>query len=902
MMLANTKGQDLVLHSMAVGLVAVKMFENKFQSGWKDVVKSFHQDPESKDYSLENYRKVLFNAGLYHDIGKLDRNFQEYLKSKNAKKENIEFDVQIDDKKIDLSVYPLHHEISWAYLNILSNSFKVKNFIFSNNLFLYSVYWHHAKFFRFKDNELETVQKILNSNEFDLEKFAFDFNEFNEKLKESVNKIKTVNEVSIIEGIDISDVLEAASSNSSQTPNFQPILFNGKFSEEVCLLKNSIKHLTRAILVSADRVVSKLSQKELADIFEIDDIDNSLLISNLVNLITEENNLELKSSVDLMLNNFAVKSENNVENQKRSQLQAEKVNELSNKGVVSVLQGPAGVGKTKMMIEWLGKIDNKKRTYVIVPKTNMVLELHKEFTENYLPNIDIERVTGGEKVRKINGEETFLEQNDCFDSSICITTIDQIMSLMMGHNKIDIYLDVLNSNLIFDEFHEFMDTPALLILFIQTLALKRMSSDGKCLLVSATPNPYLVNKLNIDLEDSIVSIETFNNTSYEIISNYFTDSNKTLDYSNNDMFTPQNKGTICVFNTASKAQISSIMALNNGEEKTLNFHSKFYPKDRVDIFNEILENFGKKREGSPLSGARDLVLRTGPILQASVDLSTSYMQTEISTIDNIFQRLGRVVRWSEAENGKYEIFIPNNTDFSKGSIVKNLSLNGQYEIVLKFIEFLQNEIFTKPKIKLNDLYKLYFDFFNVSGVNEAYETTWENLKKVSDDIFKQNFEPIKTYTPSKKGGKVAARKSLRGGSLFGLACDLVSDGLEDKINDPCEDFETFSIDKKISYSEVEELHLIDEMKRQIENNYTTRKYLDNIRNSYLNKMKSSKYKKKVKDLKNEKIKNLARYEDTPIMFSYSGKSSLEDQEKKYNIIYKGLRVGILSYSKFKDVT
>jgi hypothetical protein len=135
---------------------------------------------------------------------------------------------------------------------------------------------------------LETVQKILNSNEFDLEKFALDFNEFNEKLKESVNKIKTVNEVSIIEGIDISDVLEAASSNSSQTPNFQPILFNGKFSEEVCLLKNSIKHLTRAILVSADRVVSKLSQKELADIFEIDDIDNSLLISNLVNLITEK--------------------------------------------------------------------------------------------------------------------------------------------------------------------------------------------------------------------------------------------------------------------------------------------------------------------------------------------------------------------------------------------------------------------------------------------------------------------------------------------------------------------------------------------------------------------------------------------------------------------------------------
>lgn len=903
MMLANTKEQDLVLHSIAVGLVAVKMFEKKFQSEWKNVIKSITGDAETKEYSLDNYKKVLFNAGLYHDVGKLDNNFQEYLKSKTAKKSDIEFDVQIEgNKKIDLNSYPLHQELSWAYLNLLTNSFKQKNIIYLNDLFLYSVYWHHAKFLRFQNTDFETVDKILSSDNFDLKGFAQNFNDFNEKAKQVVLKINTVNEVSIIDGIDVNDVSDASISNSSKIPSFQPILFRNGLDDDICLLKNAINHLTRAILVSADRVVSKLSKSDLAEIFESENIDNSMFISSLVDLIVDSNDFDLKNAVDLMLEKFAVKSENDLDNQKRSELQAKKVEDLSDKGMISVLQGPAGVGKTKMMVEWLGKINNKKRTYIITPKSNMVLELHKEFTETYLPNIDIEKITGAEKVRKINGEETVLEQQDCFKSSICITTIDQIMSLMMGHNKIDVYLDVLNSNLIFDEFHEFMDTPALLMLFIQTITLKKMASDGKCLLVSATPNPYLIKKLNLDFKEAVVSIETFNNKPYEIVPNYFVDSNKSLDSMNNDMFNPQKKGTICIFNTASKSQTSSLRALINGEENTLNFHSKFYSEDRKYIFKKIMKEFGKKKKEDSTLGTRDFVLRSGPILQASIDLSTNYMLTEISTIDNIYQRLGRVVRWAESDNGKYEIFIPSNIEVKNGSITKNLSSNGQYEIVFKFVEFLQNEIFIKSDIKLNDLYKAYFKFFEYADVIDAYDSTWSYLKKEANKIFSQSFEPIKIYAVNKKDGKVASKKSLRGGSLFGLACDLVSDGVSEKVIQPSEKFDTFGIEKRFTYTAEEELHLIDEMKIQIENNYSTKKYLEGIRNNYLAKIKNAKGKKKVKDLQNKRIIDLARYEETPIIFSYDGKSNLDDSEKRYNTIYKGLKIGILSYNKFKDVT
>lgn len=181
----------------------------------------------------------------------------------------------------------------------------------------------------------------------------------------------------------------------------------------------------------------------------------------------------------------------------------------------------------------------------------------------------------------------------------------------------------------------------------------------------------------------------------------------------------------------------------------------------------------------------------------------------------------------------------------------------------------------------------------------------ELLKTDSNKIFSQGFEPIKTFISNKKENekdvKVAAKKSLRGGSLFGLACDLISDGKSEKIVEPDEYFDTFSIEKRFSYTQEEELHLVDEMKVQIENNYSTKKYLEQIRQKYLAKIKNSKNKKKLKDLQNKKIVDLARNEETPIIFSYNNKSNLEDSEKRYNIIYKGLKVGILSYEKFQNV-
>lgn len=904
-MLSNSKGQDLVLHSIAVGMLAVKIFENNYQGLWKDVIESNSESTNNANYTLENYKKVLFNAGVYHDVGKLDRNFQNYLE-KNMSKAS-DYDVQIEDIKIiDIQKYPLHHEISWAILNLQDNNLRS----YHKELFLYSIYWHHAKLIRkYEDSkDLTELKNIINVENLNLDLLSSDFIDFNKKVLDILEKTSSSQKLAINTYIDLQELKDRINQRII-TPLFQSTIFEKGVSEKICFLRKSLNHLTRAILISADRYISKLSKEELAELFETTDLDNSLVINKIAKNAINNEEFDLSESIDSMKQEFFKKS-NELEGKKledaknRNKSQEDTVINLANKGKIAILQGPAGVGKTKMMLEWLGKINNKKKTYIIAPKTNIVNELYNELIKNYLPHTQIEKITGAEKIRKINGEEVIIEDNDYFKSPVNVTTIDQLMSLMMSHDKIDIYLDVLNSNLIFDEFHEFMDTPALLMLFIQTIILKKMSNEGRCLLVSATPNPFLIEKLNLSIENDLVIIPTFNKTKYKINNISFFDSEKSVDVMN-EMFEPKKAGMICIFNTATASQTSSIKASRDGEKNTITYHSKFYPTDRAEIFSKLMEEFGKSKG---TNNKTDYILRSGPILQASIDISTTHMQTEISTIDNIYQRLGRVVRWGGLENGIYDIIIPENYSKRNVSITRSLNNNGQYEIVEQFIKYFEDNVFNKDTNELNSLYKLYFDFFNIPKVKEAYEINWKYLKNESEKIFEKDFEPIKIYIKKEKKEKsqekVAAKKSLRGNSIFAFAITLEYDGVNEKIKETNQDKipETYTIEKAFYFNDQEQNRIINELKNQVDMNYKTRKYLENIKDFYCSKVKLKKP-QKIVDISNYKIVDLGRFENTPIIFSYEDKPISKEaiNDFRYNLVYKGLKIGIINYKKFKDL-
>ena len=226
-----------------------------------------------------------------------------------------------------------------------------------------------------------------------------------------------------------------------------------------------------------------------------------------------------------------------------------------------------------------------------------------------------------------------------------------------------------------------IDYSGIVFLFKELLGLKMKVDSAKTLLVSATPNPFFVNFLGID-KKNIVSMDTFNNKNY--IFNF-------IDNKIHPMTNEIKENGIFVFNTAFNSQKSSKYAIENHNEKTINYHSKFTPHDKKNIIKEILKNFGKGRFGS-----NNKTLRAGPIVQASLNITTDNMFTEICSAENWCQRLGRLNRFGEdlfdfsVMNTYYDLVEGEiNTIEGQNTFLNNL---GQKQQTLSWLNFIKERI------------------------------------------------------------------------------------------------------------------------------------------------------------------------------------------------------------------
>lgn len=80
----------------------------------------------STEYLNEHLKKIILSA-LIHDIGKCNKNFQDFL----IKKYNLIID---DDEN---PIYLFHQELSWAIAMCILNKSEYESA-------LNAIYWHHA--------------------------------------------------------------------------------------------------------------------------------------------------------------------------------------------------------------------------------------------------------------------------------------------------------------------------------------------------------------------------------------------------------------------------------------------------------------------------------------------------------------------------------------------------------------------------------------------------------------------------------------------------------------------------------------------------------------------------------------------------------------------------------------
>lgn len=207
-----------------------------------------------------------------------------------------------------------------------------------------------------------------------------------------------------------------------------------------------------------------------------------------------------------------------------------------------------------------------------------------------MPHAKIEIHTGEFKTISQNGIETDTDENTAFSGDIVLTTIDQITNAILTHSHVTTLIEFMNSHVVFDEYHEYINMEAFNLLFAELLECKKLcGSNANTLLVSATPNHFFLEEfLNIHVDDCI-NVTTFNNSRYQICFNEF-DKNSTDD--TNPLYALQPKNSFVISNTATTAQLSFMQ--NEMRENALLLHSKFKKVDKKNLFKKVMLSFGQK--------------------------------------------------------------------------------------------------------------------------------------------------------------------------------------------------------------------------------------------------------------------------------------------------------------------
>ena len=739
---ANTQKQLLSEHLFGVGSVAALIVEKLFGS------------------EQTGLKQAAFVGGCLHDIGKLDPEYRAWIEkaiSKNKKQiiEQEEDGLHIDTAKFSFEKHPRHNEISLWLCQFIDLTPILPNKKL-NQYIEHAVYWHHAKPIR-KDEyvKINDVHRKLNATY--KEKGMQELVVHTELLLNEVVEIQKNYALATIDAdftkcrIKYDEDL-ASDFRKIDLPHYKQYQLEESFKPYINDINfNAKADILRACVISADRQVSALSTQELSNYIATGTLD--LLV---------EKTLQQQSDITQQIHDCLTGFEEKYPNSERNIEQTATAKSLLDIEHIAVLNGPAGCGKTKIALEW-AKLSEANKIIWICPRVQVCEGLYQDLTsDEYLSSSKIEICTGELKFINNQGEQELTPQGQEFSGDIVLTTIDQVINSITTHTNVTTFTDFLNSHVVFDEFHEYIPMPAFNLLFAELVQAKKlMGRSANTLLVSATPNySFIENVLEIDKQD-IKSIHSFNPSYYQINFALF---DETLQNETNPLFKRQPKNTIVISNTATLAQQAFIQ--NQATENAIVFHGKFKTKDKQAIFNKVYESF--KAGGTQTFD----VLRSGPIVQAALNITCSQMTSEFTLAENFLQRLGRLDRFGTSQTvNQYTVAVPSVIPESNGKITCNcarfLNANNSYRSAFAWYEFLQNNLTEQP-LTINEIYQLYEAFYQSNQGQAAVEQDLITaLKESVKVIVAKVHDPIRFIKKQKASDKKKLKKSsLRGDSRF----------------------------------------------------------------------------------------------------------------------------------------
>jgi CRISPR-associated endonuclease Cas3-HD len=682
-LLANSAGHTLRDHSIAVSKV----------SYWiaKHVLKL-----------TEDLCEAARLSGLYHDIGKAIKEFQDFLM-----------------KIMDGESFVYHHELSWAIISLFSGellgSLKPRSTLLPyekanlNKIVRSAVYWHHAQPYEYKgDGEFGPVRSAINK--------IICFSEHDPACDKSKRQVEEI--------LAFVRSLAPTYDSTESIPVTEP---TPKMYEESTDNSNPRSMCVRACIIGADRRVSSLSPEQVAEISNSDSDDIPDMCKAWFDDITNDCRTGLALPVGY--------------SKERWDLQGEcvsKVSEAWNDNVSTVaVNAPGGFGKTSVGVRT--HLHRGRRMFWIVPRNMIAISVFDSIIKELIAvdsSASVELYLGGRREDCRPGGEMLIP----FTSDIVVTNLDNYLKRAIDNGDQEDLYKVLSSDAVFDEYHEFPRCGALYPLFLTTLRARHVLTGAKTLLLSATGH-----SVPCELWDSASAKNTvYLPSRYE---HYAPAHSEPYLVSISERL-PE---TLQVGDASIHNSVEATQVLYRARGADMCVHSRFTVNDSQKPREAVMRLFGK-------GGSRNARVSSAPVIQASLDVSFFNVSSSVSDAEDDMQRFARDNRWGDLLGIHRFIFC-----FPTGAISKNedaaANLLAPAPIRNAWKKFVREHFTDEVTINISQMYVLY-NKFSKRIIKLTLEYRRSEEKALLEDL--SSYFPVKRPKPKLKPSSKKAKVSKPG--------------------------------------------------------------------------------------------------------------------------------------------
>ncbi len=573
-----------------------------------------------------------------------------------------------DENEIDnKDKFFTHQEISWAFTMAYLDVDETIKKYTTN-----AIYWHHGIPIWRKPGT-NTVHEILNS----LHKHDIEFMKCESRKLIQDGILDEPNE----------DVM------GQYTPKY--------LYKDTQLYQNDRLMIVRSILVASDRFVSQNEHNDTTKLIEI---------------FEQEQNKQQQYRLDET--NFPY-GEDKME-RFNTQIQITKDCDHT-----TIVKAPAGFGKTLIGVMW-SQMNNKKTIWVC-PRNTVAKAVYEGILREakaFNTHINIELFLSGEVQHSNNDSKGF-------ESDIIVTNIDNFLKPNINNSVLEQTFFINNANVIFDEYHELVQKTPLFSFFIEMMKIRHRFSNGKTLLLSATPINIAGKWNTINNKTKVLPNE---NEHYQAAH----DNEYTLSVID-ELVETKEKDSLIIFNSVRNAQT------NSKGNQTL-YHSYYEDDIKKVKYDQLIQQYGKNSKEIN----RENLIGT-LVVQASLDVSFHDLYESVLSPESTLQRIGRCDRWGNMVDPTITVFY--RKDKSEGIIRKEL-----YNEDITNMWFNTLKQYSGKKLTLNKLYNVY---------NEFSKTNEKEIKGFIDEFYREsnssmeNIFPIKMFVTKEKPTQLKA-----GGNKF----------------------------------------------------------------------------------------------------------------------------------------